>query len=374
IISQVLTIEITEFRKRAKQIEQAQDAPSKLQLDLLRQYPAKSSDEQHKIRTQSETKSISIIAAILDQSSSSSALSDPAHKLALDYLSVELAIRDREQLVQVLCHHSPDLVTTSIRELVNVYDPIIRALHKAVDLGSGVTDLQSFLDDLIALSQIDKAKGTKVPTIQDFVHMLEKHQGSSHRFIHQALKNGKELSEWYHQYANHAVEQYKQRNESSSQGQSGGTAAGDFTPRLNNLVASLTEDERSNVLTQLDRHAAFLAALAQKSKKCMDATVRASLTSEDQKLQHDEVKGSPGMFLLKWQHFIDTTATTPRPVQDEKAKDTTSADAEKKEISGEETAGTVRPPDVHEVLRLLGPGFREELVKLVDARKGDQPH
>ena len=181
------------------------------------------------------------------------------------------------------------------------------------------------------------------------------------------------MSEWYHQYANHAVEQYKQRNESSNQGQSGGAAAGDFTPRLNNLVAALSEDERGTVIIQLDKHATFLAALAQKSKKCMDATVRASLTSDDQKLQNNEANGSPGMFLLKWQQFIDTTVTTPRPGEDEKVKDATPAQAEEKGIPGEERAGRLKPPDVGAVLRLLGPGFREELVRLVDARKGELP-
>ncbi|KAL8724332.1 MAG: hypothetical protein Q9181_006876 [Wetmoreana brouardii] len=381
IISQVLTADITEMRKRVKQIEQSMDALEKPQIDLLRKYPSRSSKEQQKIRSQSESRSISIVTAILSTASSALPMSESTHKLALDYLSLHLAIRDREQLIQVLCHHSPDFVTTSIRELVAVYDPIIRALHKAVDLGSGVTDLQNFLDDLIALSQLDKAKASKVPTIQDFVHLLQKHQGSSHVFIHQALKNGKELSEWYHEYASHAVEQYKQFN-GLPEGE--GTAAGDFTAYLNDLVFKLPEDERHTVLEQIDRHAAFLDSLAQRSKDCMDATVRASLASEktNTKSTENELKGSPGMFLLKWQHFIDSTTLTPgssngapRTGKSQSVRDATAVDVE-----GNEAATTrqvdmtekaeLAPPNVGHVLRRLEPGFKEELRRMVDVRKG----
>ncbi|KAL8699144.1 MAG: hypothetical protein Q9201_006172 [Fulgogasparrea decipioides] len=309
-------------------------------------------------------------------------MSESTHKLALDYLSLQLAIRDREQLILVLCHHSPDLVTTSIRELVTVYDPIIRALHKAVDLGSGVTDLQNFLDDLIALSQLDKTKTSNLPTIQDFVHLLQKHQGSSHVFIHQVLKNGKELSEWYHEYASDAVGQYKQF-ERPPEGE--GTAAGDFSVYLNDLVFKLPEDERHAVLEQVDRHADFLDSLAQRSKDCMDATVRASLASNktDTESTENELKGNPGMFLLKWQHFIDSTTMTPGPSNGppRKGKSKSVRDATAVDVEGIQSATTgqdkrtsenaeLDPPDVRVVLRLLEPGFKEELRRMVDVRKG----
>ncbi|KAL9014174.1 MAG: hypothetical protein Q9180_008964, partial [Flavoplaca navasiana] len=231
IISQVLNAEVSELRKRLKQIEQSQDAPDKSHLESLRKYASQPAEEQQKMRNQSESRSVSIVVAILGPDKPSQ-MTEQSHKLALDYLSIHLAIRDREKLIQILCLHQPDLVTASVREMVIVYDPIIRALHKAVDLGSGVTDLQNFLDDLISLSLMDKSKQSKLPTVQDFVRLLEKHQKSSHVFIHQALKNGKELSQWYHEYALHAIEQYKQTHTDHL---IGGTAAGDLTACLNEL-------------------------------------------------------------------------------------------------------------------------------------------
>lgn len=296
-------------------------------------------------------------------------------------MSLQLAVRDREQLIELLCLHQPDLVTTSIRELVTVYDPIIRALHKAVDLGSGVTDLQNFLDDVISLSLIDKAKPTKLPTVQDFVRLLEKHQKSSHVFIHQALKNGKELSQWYHEYASHAIEQYKQ-TQVKDKAADGGTAAGDLTHCLNELMSKLPKNQQQQIHRQLDHHAAFLDGLSQQSKARMDRTIRASLAS-DKSDPEPEVEGSPGMFLLKWQYFIDRTPITPGPGNGppRTGKSDSVVDATAVDVDGEKPAVTyqgssnagdssLEPPDVSTVIRLLAPGFKEELQRIVASKKG----
>lgn len=306
-----------------------------------------------------------------------SQLTEQSHKHALDYLSIRLAIRDREQLIQILCLHQPDLVTASVREMVTVYDPIIRALHKAVDLGSGVADLQNFLDDLISLSLIDKSKQSKLPTVQDFVRLLEKHQKSSHVFIHQALKNGKELSQWYHEYASHAVEQYKQ---TQTDHLIGGTAAGDLTACLNALVSKLSSDQQREVCNQLDQHAAFLDGLAQQSKARMDGTIRASLAAD--KSESSDVEGSPGMFLLKWQHFIDQTPITPGPNngpprtgKSESVVDATAVDVDGEKppviyrTSTKTDAISLEPPDVSIVVRVLVPRFKEELQRIVASKE-----
>ncbi|KAL8752722.1 MAG: hypothetical protein Q9199_005538 [Rusavskia elegans] len=381
IISQVLNADTSELRKRVKQIEQSQDAPNKSQLELLRRYASQSAEEQQRIRKESESRSVSIVTAILGQDKGSPSLTEPSHKLALDYVSLQLAVRDREQLIEVLCLHQPDLVTTSIRELVTVYDPIIRALHKAVDLGSGVTDLQNFLDDVISLSLIDKTKPARLPTVQDFVHLLEKHQKSSHVFIHQALKNGKELSQWYHEYASHAIEQYKQ-TQFKDKVADGGTAAGDLTHCLNKLVSKLPKDQQQQIHRQLDHHAAFLDGLSQQSKARMERTIRASL-APDKSDPEAEVEGSPGMFLLKWQYFIDRTPITPGPGNGppRTGKSDSVVDATAVDVDGEKPAVTyqgssnagdssLEPPDVSTVIRLLAPGFREELQTIAASKKG----
>ncbi|KAL8639603.1 MAG: hypothetical protein Q9226_008854 [Calogaya cf. arnoldii] len=380
IISQVLNADSNELRKRVKQIEQSQEAPVKSQLELLRQYTSQSAEQQQKIRKLSESRSVSIVTAILGSDKISPSLTETSHKLALDYLSLQLAVRDREKLIEVLCHHQPDLVTKSIRELVTVYDPIIRALHQAVDLGSGVTDLQNFLDDVIGLSLIDRTKPAKLPTVRDFVHLLERHQKSSHVFIHQALKNGKQLSQWYHEYASQAIEQYKQ-TQAKDKAAGGGTAAGDLTQCLNKLVSKLSKDQQQQVHRQLDHHAAFLDGLSQQSKARMDRTIRASLAA-DKSDPEPEVEGSPGMFLLKWQYFIDRSPITPGPSNGppRSGKSGSVIDATAVDVDGEKPAVTyqaskrevpsLKPPDVSVVMRLLEPGFKEELQRLAATKKG----
>ncbi|KAL8998627.1 MAG: hypothetical protein Q9169_002378 [Polycauliona sp. 2 TL-2023] len=374
IISQVLNAEVTELRKRVKQIEQSQDAPNKSQLEFLRKYASQSAEEQQRLLSQS----VSIVTAIVGSDKSSKPLTEPSHKTALDYVSLHLAIRDREKLIEVLCLHQPDLVTASVRELVTVYDPIIRALHKAVDLGSGVTDLQNFLDDLISLSLMDKAKPSKPPTVQDFVRLLEKHQKSSHVFIHQALKNGKELSQWYHDYALHAIEQYKQTQVNDH---ADGTAAGDLTSCLNDLISKLSNDQQQEVRGQLDQHAAFLDGLAQQSKVRMDGTIRASLAPDN--ADSSDVDGSPGMFLLKWQHFIDQTPITPGPGNGPPRTGASDSvvDATAVDVDGERPAvavpqsskvggSSLEPPDVSVVIELLEPGFKDELQRIAASKQG----
>ncbi|KAI4120883.1 MAG: hypothetical protein LQ341_007488, partial [Variospora aurantia] len=310
IISQVLSAENAELRKRAKAIEQSHDAPNKSQMEQLRGYASDTAQAQGELRIKSRIHSISIAEAILAGETAENRLNNSCHKLALDYLSIQLAIRDREKLVEVLCHQQPDLLTTSIRELVKVYEPIIRALHNAIDLASGVADAQAFIDDLINLSLLDKTKGSDIPTVQDFVHLLQKHQGSSHVFIHQALKNGKELSEWYHDYTRKAVGQYKQ-NSKIELSRVHVAAAGDCTAMLEKLMAAISGDERHIVIDELDRYAAFLESLAGKSTHQMQHIIRASLASDNNK--DTKTDGNPGMFLYKWQHHMDQTTVTPGP-------------------------------------------------------------
>ncbi|KAL8917339.1 MAG: hypothetical protein Q9208_008009 [Pyrenodesmia sp. 3 TL-2023] len=401
IISQVLSADASELRKRSKAIEQSGDALDKSQMDQLRKYASANAQEQDTVRKVSrkfdldhiavtakpfeETDQISIVKAILAQNKVGQSLTDSSHRLALEYVSIQLAIRDREKLIEVLCHHQPDLLTTSIRELVKVYDPIIRALHNAVDLASGVSDAQAFLDDMISLSLIDHSKKGKIPTVQDFVHLLQKHQGSSHVFIHQALKNGKELSEWYHEYARHAVEQYKQQTNVELSAPHV-AAAGDLTGFLKELVSKQSEDEQHLIIGELDRYADFLESLAAQTRTRMQKIVQASLSSSN---DDSIVDGNPGMFLYKWQRFIDDTLITPgsegggpRTGESESVKEATAVDVDGSKpatlaYAKADGKGHIKPPAVGNVLRLLEPGFEEELRRLVDVKKGqramDQP-
>ena len=321
-----------------------------------------------------ETNPDSIASAVLATKPDLAELDEPQQKIALDYLSIQLAIRDREQLVKVLCHSSPDLFTSSIRSIVPAYDPIIRNLHNATDLSSGVSDFQAFLDDLIRVSTITgKGDDRKLPTVEDYCKLLQKHQGSSHRFIHQVLKNSKELSESYHEYALKAANAYKQDTTPQIDPSTGFASAGDFTAQLNTLFSTLPDADRTLALTEINAHATWLTQLTETSMTQM----RSIITNLAQD-KSETLKG-PGMFLTRWQSLMDETPITPltskgglrsgksRSVVDATLVDTdgeVKGDADIIEVGG---AGLGNPPSTKETVRLLGEGFRDVLRGMVDA-------
>ena len=297
-------------------------------------------------------------------------MSEAQQKLALEYLAIELAIRDREELVRVFCHSSPDLFTSSIRAIVPAYDQVIRALHNAADLSDGVSDFEAFLNDLIKVSTIQgKAKGShNTPSVEDYCHLLRKHQGSSHKFIHQVLKNSKELYEWYQEYGVHAAEQYRQEKalDIESKG-TGAAAAGDFTEHLRDLISSLTEEDRATITEEVDLHANYLSSLNDESTRSMTTIVRNLSEGKS------ETQKGPGIFLSRWQSLMDATPITPAtakgPVRSGKSESvrdatTTDVDGESKGDAskiGELDQKTADPPDVQNTIRLLGPKFKDLL-------------
>jgi hypothetical protein len=203
-----------------------------------------------------------------DAKSPSTELTDMHHKQALEYLSIHLSIRDRRQLIQVLCKSTPDHLTMSVREVVDAYEPVIRRMHKAIDLASTLSDFEYFLKDLIKLGRIrtdNKTNKAVVPTVGDFVQLLRKHQRSCHVFMHQCAKNDKELTGWYLDWAKTAASRFKQEpsdtdndvdvETTATHGKGG---AGNLTPALHSLFNSLDEATRSRILPVLDSHSDFL--------------------------------------------------------------------------------------------------------------------
>jgi hypothetical protein len=333
----------------------------KEQLQCLKHYTTRPQDEQDRIRKESQTQSISIVTAILeDNGSPCTELTDPHHKQALEYLSVHLSIRDRKQLVKCFCRSTPDHLTTSVRELVDAYEPVIRRMHKAIDLSSTLADFEYFLKDLIKLAriQVDKSGTAVVPTVGDFVQLLRKHQRSCHVFMHQCCKNDKELTGWYLDWAKEAARQFKREHgdefdaDDLAMTEKG---AGSLTPSLHKLFAALPKETQDKITPILDSHSQFLHSMHEQSsarlasvlkspptknpaiskifsasasrpssrpsspappidRKSNSATPVPSDTSKDLKeSQIPEVHSSPGpgAFLARWQALLDATPITP---------------------------------------------------------------
>ncbi|EXJ92981.1 hypothetical protein A1O3_01537 [Capronia epimyces CBS 606.96] len=360
IISTVLNWDIKDLESRASKIERERAKPGKEQLRTLKEYTNKPQDEQDRIRRESQTQSISIVIAILrDSKCSSTELTDFHHQQALDYLAIHLSIRDRKQLIQCLCKATPDHLTVSVREVIDAYEPVIRRMHKAIDLPSTLSDFEYFLRDLIKLAKIhtDKSGQSIVPTVGDFVQLLRKHQRAGHLFLHQCCKNDKELTGWYLEWAKRTASHFKQEpgpDSSPNEPDLVEKGAGKLTKPLNEIFRSLPEETRSRITPILDSHSAFLGKMHAQSasrlanvlksppsknpaiakifanssasrppsrgssppppsdrRSASTPTLAASNRSSSDEPPEVLSSPGPGAFLARWQDLLDASPITP---------------------------------------------------------------
>ena len=275
------------------------------------------------------------------------------HNGAMEYLSNHLSIRDRKEIINVLCHSQPDHLTQSLRDLVDAYTPVIRHVHNAVDLSDTVNDLEHFVRDMIKVAKVhtDKSGKSIVPSVGDFIQLLKKHQHTSHKFIHQVCKNGKEVTSWYLEWAKEAAAH--------------DLGAGDLTRPLNDQFSHLPAEMRKMIIPILDQQASYLENLhtsslarlsqaihtppsnnshiarvfaahyhhlpgltSRNSSKPNSRTAspdRSSIQSTNTGGDADELTSDkaptitsdpgPGAYLARWQDLLDSTLITPATAQ-----------------------------------------------------------
>ncbi|KAK6581716.1 hypothetical protein PZA11_005413 [Diplocarpon coronariae] len=323
IIWTVVNWDTNTLKQRAAEIEKSSDSPSRAQRELLKSYVEKDRLEHEKCRARSEAKAEPLVVTILDEYGGKP-LSGEQMPLALDYLSIQVSLQDRKKITAILCSRQPDLLTQAVRECVAAYDPVIRALHKAVDLSGTVSDFQTFLDDLLAFAP--SGKNAVTASVGDFVRILRKHQSSCHRFIHQVCKNGPELSSWYKEYAGSSAAQFRadeqKENATSSPAPVGG--AGKLTAALETAVLQLPEKERGQVLEECDAYASYHAHLSstcnadmifeaehEPAPKKLRRTFTSPSKAETSEPSPTRPTPGPGIFLRTWQAYLNATPITP---------------------------------------------------------------
>lgn len=169
----------------------------------------------------------------------------------------------------------------------------------------------------------------------------------------------------YFEYAAHAAKQY--RVEKVDSVGSDETAAGDFTTQLQTLFSKLPEEDRPQVIQEIDEHAEYLFVLTQKSTSRMQTVIRNVAEAKSENLP------GPGIFLSKWQTLMDDTRITPitssgsvRNGDDQSVIDATRVDTDgaKKgtmNAHAESQDLNTKPPGVSNVVRTLSLGFRDAL-------------
>jgi hypothetical protein len=294
----------------------------------------------HSAKALAGDNSVSIVVAILAFSSCPTDISPTTHALALEYLAVHLSVRDRREIIRVLCHSTPDHVTSTVKTLVSAYDPIIRGVHNSVDLSDTLSDFQSFLSDTLKLSKLptpsksSKDEETAVPTVGDFVQLLKKHQYSCHKFVHQCCKNGKELTEWYLEWAKKAASHFRRDTDSDPTIRD----TGHLTKPLNELFSHLPSAKKKQIIPVLDVYAMYVDELHTSSNirlesvlqsppsknpaicKVLAASPRGSrppspapspTSAQTPSLAGPSTDPGPGAYLARWQDLLDNTLITP---------------------------------------------------------------
>jgi hypothetical protein len=317
-----------------------------------------------------EGKSEPIVTTVLEEYSGKS-LSEKQIPLALDYLSLQLSIRDRQKITEILCHRQPDLLTQAVKEGVTAYDPVIRALHNAVDLSGTVADFENFLNDLLKICPPNNSKSAS-PGVKDFADLLRKHQGSSHRFIHQVTKNGKELSAWYKDYAKNAASKFR-RTDISSQTEKPMDGAGQLTAALQHAVSKLSDSHQKAVTEECDAHSKYLFGLSASTKTQFNLEPMSQKPFSVNNRNPSQSPGQgPGLFLRKWQAYIANTVITPidtsRGVRH--GTDSSVDTASRVDTNGSKDGNIVKPtgsddnnktPRCERTIQLLGEQFKRIL-------------
>jgi len=338
ILSTVLAWDTSEFQKRATKLESSRNAPDKKVFKALKTYVYSSREKHEAARSQSISESKSIAAVILETSDppykiDAETLSEHQHSVAMEYLSTYLSIRDREELTKVLCKSNPDVLTSTIRDAVTGMDPVIRAIHNAVDLSGTITDAEAFITDLIKTAK-PKKKGTRsretsksrpsspdpasildqeasdAPTVEDFVQLLKKHAPSMHKFLHQVTKNAPDLAQDYLVYAKRIFSEFRVDERAKEAEERGEGGAGNMTAPLHSLFETLSKDKQEELKTLLDQHEKHLTTLKSTSQIRLESIMRPAPSSQNGK----GTTHGPGMYLSRWNALLDSTLISPATI------------------------------------------------------------
>ncbi|KAK1480675.1 hypothetical protein CTAM01_14237 [Colletotrichum tamarilloi] len=363
IISVILGWDCADFKKTIDRIAKDKNRPSKGALDAIKAHTQSPPTEREVIRAMSAQQDKSIIAVILETANPIllSDLSEDEHAMCLEYYAALLAMRDREEIISILCRQSPDYLTQAVREAVAGMDPIIRAVHNKVDLSDHVRDYHMFLDQLIACSKPKKGKNKDdtetMPTVEDYVKLCKDNKHLLYKWLHAVGGKCPEVMDQFREWAKDSlVAFHKTKNGGAS-----------IEEQLGDMFNQVPDNSRAALLPIIDAHAAYLRDLEQLSLTRMQTIIEGNSTS----------MAGPGVYLVRWQNLMDDTLITPvRPVGPVRlGKDVKGlAPTQGKRGSASSDAGEIiaavrdmnlsslpEAPDVQAVIQALRPRFKQML-------------
>lgn len=383
IISLVLEWDAGDFRKAIDSIRKNKEGPSQSHLDVIDEHVKAPTGEYEAARGLSQNDHKSIIIAILETRDKglSDSLTEAQHTQCLEYYSAQLAIRDRDKITDALCRQTPDLTTTIVRDGVSVFEPMIRTIHKNVDIRKHISSVESFLTDLIKTSKPKKRDDGKTqnatvpPCVEDYVALLKRNRQLAYDYLHEFAEGCPELRTTWLEWAKSSLEFFRQpsSNSNGSTKAQGRCSFGDqeMNKALQSLFDGIPDDKKENVKACIDAHARYLSTLENSSwvqvQKVIDGV------DDQEKKEASGNMSGPGVYITRWHCLLDETIVTPntprgpprrgKDVKGVKALGKTEAIASSESwdpnaLSQQDEQTRPEAPDVSVVVDALAPQFK----------------
>ncbi|XXG96819.1 hypothetical protein Hte_003110 [Hypoxylon texense] len=371
IISLVLEWDTGDFRKATDGIRRSKQRPDDSHLAIIDEHLQAPREQREATRELSKLDNKSIVIAILETKDKSiaSSLTETQHTQCLEYYSAQLAIRDREKIAEALCRQSPDLTTSIVRDGVSVFEPMIRAIHKNVDLRKHIGSVESFLTDLIATSKpkkLDSDRPPIPPSVEDYVALLRRNRQLAYDYLHDFAEGCPELRETWLDWAKNSLKAFRQGSEDNN------PATGGMDKQFQDLFDGLADDKKSSVQAAIDAHARYLPTLEEESMARMQRIIDGVGEIEEKRKVDGNMTG-PGVYITRWHCLLDETIITPstptsaprtgKDVKGFKALGKTEAVASSETwdpdaVTEQEEQRQPDPPDVSAVIDAFGSQFR----------------
>ncbi|KAI1738281.1 hypothetical protein F4680DRAFT_450038 [Xylaria scruposa] len=384
IVSLVLEWDSSDFRKAAEKIKQDQESiPYYSAID---RHIASDRKQRESTRMKSIREQKSIIVAILESENEQllESLTDRQHTSCLEYYAAKVAIRDREHIIYVFCNSTPDLTTAIVLEGLSALDPMIRVVHKNVDLRKHLNALQGFLGDFIKTTKSKNSNSrSNPPTVKDFVKLLQRNRHLLWAYLHDFCSGCPDLRDTWRRWMNDTIKVFQQKSENDSHemdmqnGKLRPSSTVDIGSNLQTSFDKLDDSQRNAVLEKIEVHSRYLTTLSEQSRSRMQRVID-DLYGRSPKDAEDT--SGPGTFALKWQALLDETLITPSTPKGplRSGKDVSGLRAARRPdsqvtldssginaaILARHSGATTAPPDMSVVVEALGPQFKRMVANI----------
>ncbi|KAI0477034.1 hypothetical protein F4859DRAFT_71747 [Xylaria cf. heliscus] len=376
ILSLVLEWDASDFRKAAEKIKRDQSISNEQMITIDRHTTA-----DRKQRDLARKKSIqeqkSIVVAIFEAENEQllESLTDHQHTSCLEYYAAKVAIRDREHIIDVLCNSVPDLTTAIVLEELGALDPMIRVVHKNVDLRKHLNALEGFLGDFIKTMKPKTQDVNSLPSslaVKDFVELLQRNHHLLWAYLHDFCSGCPDLRDTWRTWMKDTIKAFRWRSKDDSCEGSTTTDIGDIGVNLQDAFDKLPDSQKSLVLQRIEIHSGYLTTLSEQSISKMQKVIDDLHGKSDK--DAGDISG-PGIYALRWQSLLDETLITPSmqkgPLRSGKdvnglravrrPDDQANLNSSKTDvaISSRHKSTASASPDVSMVVEALGPEFKK---------------